>query len=156
MSVQEVSLWQDEKFLTDTKTLLSLIYLAGGKIKRYSRLQISMYAVKGQTLKLHSYAFTGTCTAGPADAQFLDDVHILCGYVLFDYYTDTKGTKHAIYSLSQGAMELAAMYVKQIEAYNPLGYARLKRVAEMVGKDPEDTPSSVLHNAFVINDPPLD
>ena len=129
------------------KIILALIYLAGTKVQRFSRLQLAMYALK--TLKIHSYKFTEHSPWGPADKKFRKEIGQLCGFISFDRYWDNEGNKHGIYRLTPGGQIYAEEIVNQFQSRYPKKYPTLLQIARKL-KDPSEGLTALqLYNEFI-------
>lgn len=132
------------------KLLLSMLHLAGGSIKRYSRFQLGVYALK--ELNLHSYKFEEKCSWGPADCEFHDDLEALCGYIKFDLYKSNKDNRlHGEYRLYEPITGESKEYANEIRLKNPEKFNKFKKIAELLGKNPEKITNEYLYKRFVKN-----
>lgn len=145
--MQKTVLKERSDFSKNKKTLLALLYLAGGQIRRYSRLQLAVYALKDYSL--HTYKFDEECSWGPADCQFHDDLHRLCGDITFRLYTARNNEVHSEYVLYNEMKGEAKNYAEEIKKKNPKGYRKLKQMAKLVGSPPEKVTAMYLFRKFV-------
>ena len=129
------------------KVILALIYLAGTKVQRFSRLQLAMYKIR--TLNIHNYKFDEHSAWGPADKKFRKEIGQLCGFISFDRYWDNKGNKHGSYRLTSGGQIYAEEIVNQLQSQSPKKYPILLQIAQKL-KDPPDGLTAIqLYNEFV-------
>lgn len=146
--MQKTVLKETSDFSKNRKAILALLYLAGGKTKRYSRLQLGLYALKGYNL--HHYKFKEMCSWGPSDCQFHEDLHRLCGDIIFRLYEtrDKGGDFHGEYEIYDAIKSEARDFVEEIRKENPKGYRRLKNIATLVGSPPEKVSAMYLFKKF--------
>lgn len=131
------------------KLLLAMLYLAGGSIKRYSRLQMGVYVLKESNL--HSYKFNEQCSWGPADCQFHDDLEEMCGYIEFDLYKSSiDNQQHGEYRLYKPILDKAEQFANEIKRKNYEGFKKLKKISELLGKDPEKITSEFLYKRLIL------
>jgi len=147
--IKSLSQLEDEVLNPNRRTILALIYLSGGHVKRFSRLQLGMYALK--ELKVHTYDFHDHSPWGNADSQFRRDLNVLCGLINFDIDIDStpEKTKHALYTLSIVGKIFAKEFISNLEKNDPDKFEELCKISKYLRDPPSGDTSIKLYNRFI-------